>query len=414
MRNPDSEPLFHVPSITPRCRVLVMGLGGAGCNSVARMMNAWGEGPDVVAVHTDTKVLAASPVPRCIQIGVETTQGLGAAGDTVVGRLAAEENKQTIEELLSEMDLLFLVVGLGGGTGTGAAPTIVQTAKQLGVLTLVFATMPFSFEGDRRRRQAEEGLRTLQRTADAVVCLPNERLLEMVDLSAGVVKTFSQVDEIVGAGIHGIWKVLTETGVINLDFADVRQLAERSGGSCSFGYSEGAGPARVATALQNLLDSPLLEKGRLLSQASGLLINIAGGPDLTLADVHGIMQQIKSMIRPTAHVFMGAVVDSTSRERIALTVLAADNWLEERTRQRGSPSSDTTTSDGDAPTSSDSTSGDGPPTRRTGKADETQPELGLEPMDKGRFKNVEPTFYQGEDLDIPTFIRRGVRLSTDK
>jgi cell division protein FtsZ len=235
----------------------------------------------------------------------------------------------------------------------------------------------------------------------------------MVDLALGVEKTFAQVDEIVGAGIHGIWKVLTETGVINLDFADIRQLAERSGGTCAFGYSEGTGPARVANALKGLLDSPLLEKGRLLSQASGLVINIAGGPDLTLADVHGIMQQIRSIVRPTAHVFMGAVVDSTSRERLTLTVLASENWLEDRRPARSTQASDTG-ADIDVGTAAAGTTAAGSTPRARGKADETQPELGLEPMDKGRFKNVEPTFYDGEDLDIPTYVRRGVRLSMDK
>jgi len=404
--------LIHVPTITPRCRVLVLGLGGAGCNSVARMMRTWGEGPNVVAVHTDTKVLAASPLPKCIQIGVKVTQGLGASGDTTVGKLAAEENIDTIQELLADVDLLFLVVGLGGGTGTGAAPVIVQTAKQLGVLTLCFATMPFPFEGDRKRRLAEEGLRTMQRAADAVVCLPNERLLEIADPSLSLDAAFETSDAIVGAGIHGLWRVLTQTGVMNLDFADVRQLAERSGGSCAFGYSEGVGPARVATALKGLLDSPLLDKGRLLSQASGILVNITGGPDLTLADVHGIMGQISSMVRPGAHVFMGAIIDSSAREKVGLTVLASENWLEERAI--GKANSTTYAGEGEVTTvAATPVGGPDKPKIRT-KADETQAELGFEPVDKGRFTNVEPTLYQGEDLDIPTFIRRGVRLMFDK
>ncbi|MFH0908586.1 MAG: cell division protein FtsZ [bacterium] len=400
-----------MPAITPRCRVLVMGLGGAGCNSVARMMRMWGEGPNVVAVHTDTKVLASSPLPKCIQIGVNVTQGLGASGDTTVGKLAAEENIETIQELLANVDLLFLVVGLGGGTGTGAVPVIVQTAKQLGVLTLCFATMPFPFEGDRKRRLAEEGLRTLQRAADAVVCLPNERLLEMVDPSLTLEAAFETSDAVVGSGIHGLWRVLTQTGVMNLDFADVRQIAERSGGSCAFAYSEGSGPARVAMALKGLIDSPLLDKGCLLSHASGILVNITGGPDLTLADVHGIMGRISSMMRPGAHVFMGAIVDSTAREKVGLTVLASENWLEERAIGKGN----TTTYGGEneLTTVAATPAGADKPNIRT-KADETQAELGFEPVDRGRFTNIEPTLYQGEDLDIPTFIRRGVRLMFDK
>jgi cell division protein FtsZ len=391
-----SNELLHVSSVHARRRILVLGLGGAGGNCVSRMAEGWSDGPVVVAMNTDTQALAGCTTPRCLQIGPKVSHGLGAGGDTTVGRLAAEESIELIQEVVSEADLLFLVVGLGGGTGTGAAPVVAQAARKLGALTLCFVTMPFPFEGDRRRRQAEDGLRALQHVADTVVCLPNERLLELAPQESGLPEAFRVADQIVGTGIHGLWQLLSQTGVINLDLADVRQLAERSGGCCAYGFSRAEGPARTAMVLQNLVASPLLEKGRLLSEAAALLVNITGGQDLTLADFRGLMGQIASMARPGAHLFCGAIVDPAYRGKLALTVLASENWLEERTAARGivaKPPAET-------------------PSTPDRKVEELQ--LDLTPANRGRFNNVEPTYHKGEDLDIPTFIRRNVRLSFEK
>ena len=390
--------LFHVPAVQPRCRMLLLGLGGAGGSAVSRMAERWGEGPDVVAMNTDTQALAACTVKRCVAIGAQAAQGLGAAADVTVGRLAAEESIEAIREILEGHDVLFLVVGLGGGTGTGGAPVICQAARDAGVLSLVFATMPFSFEGDRRRRQAEEGLRALQHAADAVVCLPNQRLLELVDpAKTGLEEAFRHSDQMVGEGVHGLWRLLAQTGVINIDLADVRQLAERSGGTCAFAHVEAEGPARTSMVLKRLLDSPLLDKGRLLAESAGLLVNITGGPDLTLADVQGLMGQISSQGRPGAHRFMGAIIEPTYRNRIALTVLASDNWLESRRSPRP------------ATEAGDTRAGIAGPAPSTRPAE--QGTLDLETIDKGRFRDVDPTYFAGQDLDIPTFVRRGVRLS---
>ena len=391
--------LFHVPAVQPRCRMLLLGLGGAGGSAVSRMTEDWPEGPDVVAMNTDTQALGACTVKRCVPIGPKVAQGMGAAADVTVGRLAAEESQELIQEVIGNHDVVFLVVGLGGGTGTGAAPVICQVARNLGILTLVFATMPFPFEGDRRRRQAEEGLRTLQQTADAVVCLPNQRLLELVDpAQTGFEDAFRHSDRMIGEGVHGLWRLLAQTGVINLDLSDVRQLAERSGGSCAFAHVEAEGPARTSMVLKRLLESPLLDKGRLLAESAGVLVNITGGPDLTLADVQGLMGQITSQVRPGAHRFMGAIIEPTYRNRIALTVLTSDNWLESKRRGRGGSSTDA----GDTKSGAAATS--------PGQGAE-QGTLDLETYDKGRFSGVDPTYIGGQDLDIPTFVRRGVRLS---
>lgn len=398
MKLPDSRNLFSTSPVKPRCRVLVMGVGGAGCNIVARMQETWADGPEVVGINTDTQALAACGLARAFAIGDKTTQGLGTAGDAAAGKLAADESLSRIQDALANTDLLFLVTGLGGGTGSGACPIIAKAAKQLGILTLGVATLPFPFEGDRRRRQAEEGLRALQRTADAVVCLPNERLLKLVDEQAGVEAAFRTADEMLALGLHALWYLLTNTGVINLNFADLRELAERSGGALSYGCAEASGPARAATALRELMDSPLLERGRLLSEAQGLVVNITGGPDLTLADLEGIMGQLSSMARPNAHITMGAIIDPARRERITITLLAAETWNEDRF--------------GPGPSGADAAARNG----KSKSAQDTQAELKLETglKDRGAFNKTDATMVNGEDLDIPTYIRRGVKLSFER
>ena len=399
MKLPDSTPRFlDVAEPAPRCRILVMGVGGAGCNMVSRMFTSWRNGPPVLAVNTDAQALAAFEGVRTLCIGAEATRGLGASGDVTCGRLAAEESLSAVQESLAGTDLLFLVTGLGGGTGTGAAPVIAKAARQMGALVLSFATQPFPFEGDRRRRQADEGLRVLQRVSDAVICLPNERLLKSGSDQQGLPETFRQSDEMLAAGIHAIWHLLTSTGIVNLTFADVRELAERSGGALSFGFAEGSGPARSANALRALMESPLLESGRLLADSQGLLINITGGPDLTLADLEGIVGQIAAKARPHAHISMGAMIDPSRREYLTITVLATAAWQEDRFR---------------APTDAE----ESPKTdKKSVFTAETQGELPLPDTtkDRGRFGSAPATLINGEDLDIPTYLRRGIKLSFER
>jgi cell division protein FtsZ len=399
MKIPDATPqLLDVNDGASRCRVLVMGVGGAGGNMVNRMAQTWRKGPNTLAVNTDLQALAACDSVRTLAIGAEAARGLGAAGEITCGRLAAEESMSALQEALAGTDLLFLVTGLGGGTGTGACPLIAKAARQMGALTLVFATLPFPFEGDRRRRQAEEGLLALQRVADAVIGMPNDRLLQGVDNQTGLPEAFRQSDAMLAAGIHTMWHLLTSTGIVNLTFADVRELAERSGGTLSFGFAESSGPARSATALRALMESPLLEHGRLLSEAQGLMVNITGGPDLTLADLEGLVGQIAAKARPHAHISMGAVIDPTRREQLTISVLTAESWQEDRFGAGGK--------------SSETQKGDKKPAGPV----EAQGELPLTDTskDRGRFGAAPATLINGEDLDIPTYLRRGVKLSFER
>jgi cell division protein FtsZ len=396
MARAPSDRLFSHTETEPRTRVLVLGLGGAGGNSVARMTEAWGEGPPVIAVNTDAQSLAGCEVPRVLQIGRGTTRGLGANGDMNTGRMAVEESLDELAELLEGVDLLFLVVGLGGGTGGGGAPLLLQTAHRLHVLTVCFATLPFPYESDNRKRTAAEALANIQREADAVVVLPNEKLVELVDQNTGLQEAFRAADQQIAATVHALWYLLNFPGVMNLDFADVRHLVERSGNRCAFGFGEAEGASRVASAVRALLTSPYLANGRALSEASALLINITGGPDLTLADMQGIMAQIKASIPQKATYSFGAMIDPAMRGRLALTALVAEGDVSTRTV-------------------SSRPDGEEPSLLSNGESGEsTQTELPLEGADRGRFSRGAATIYNGEDLDIPTYIRRRVRLSFER
>ncbi len=396
-----ADRLFQHPDVQPRTRIVVLGLGGAGCNSVSNMGQRWTEGPAVVAINTDAQSLAGCEAPRVLQIGGSTTQGMGANGDPNLGRMAMEESMEAVKELLHDVDILFLAVGLGGGTGSGGAPVLLQVAHQLGVMTLCFAAMPFAFESDSRKRQAEESLKAIQRAADAVVCLPNDKLLELVDPNAGLEEAFRKADDQVASTIHALWHLLSFRGVLNLDFADVRHLVEKSRGLCSFGYGEGSGPSRVAMAVKNLCDSPYLNNGRSISEATAVLINMAGGPDLTLSDMQGIMTQIGQMAAPSANMYFGAMIDPAMKGRIALTAIATETQAVESAKKSASGADDVSTESKSA--------------RRSKTAGESdQQALPFRTEDRGKFANVAPTTFRGEDLDIPTYIRRGFKLSFER
>jgi len=273
-------------------------------------------------VNTDAQALSGCEVPRVLQIGKKTTRGLGANGDANLGRMALQENADEISELLHDVDLLFLVCGLGGGTASGAAPLIASMAHQLNVMTLCFAVLPFPYESDNRKRQSEESLRALQKTADAVICLPNEKLIELVDPSAGLEDAFEASDRQVAAAIHAMWRLLNARGVLNLDFADLRHLVEKSRGLCTFGFGEAEGPARTASAVKALLDSPYLNKGRSISEATAMLVNITGGHDLTLHEVNIAAETIYDVVDENANIIFGAVIDERLQGEMRLTVIA--------------------------------------------------------------------------------------------
>lgn len=412
----DQDYLFGKTEVPQRSRVLVLGIGGAGGNMVRRMAARWPNGgPDVAVVDTDPQSLADCPVNTSLLLGELTTQRLSSGSDTEAGRMAAEESMGRLEPILVGYDLVFLVCGLGGGTGTGAAPVIADYLHKLETLTLCFAAMPFGFEGDRRNRTAEDGVRTLQDKCDAVIILPNEKLIDLLEPQTGLESSFRISDDHVATCIYALWKLLSRPGVINLDFADVRKLVERSGGLCSFGHGTGQGKTRSADAIRTLLSSPWLEQGAELGHAASLMINILGGPDMTLADVQGVIGEITAKAPKGIQLFVGASVDGDWRDRLAITVLTAEQWRDPVISRDEADEIVTDYLDNLEPPQEGRESS--PSAAAGGIKTPVQSDLPLEKATsegRGRFSAAEPTIINGQDIDIPTYLRRGLKLSFER
>jgi len=387
-------------------RILVVGVGTGGCHSAAHIAAEWTEGPLVAAVDTDEQALEATALPERILLGRNVTRGFGAGGDLQTGRLAAEEDSARLRALIGAADLVFVVTALGGGTGSGAAPLVARLAREQGSLVIACAALPFEFEGDQRREAAVEALRALRTHADAVISLPNQRLLELVPDQTSLAAAFAASDRMLAMAVLGLWKLFAHSGLINLNFSDLKNLMERSGGVCCFGFGEGRGAGRMEQAVEALLRSPLLDHGNVIAQADAFLLNILGGPELALMEVQQVMTRLHAIARPDARLFMGATVDERWQGRIMLTVLAAENWMAgARVKpEDGTPEPLSETHDADLPDAAGAP-GQPPPSGRT-----VQGQLNLDPQDRGWFGNVNPTLYHGEDLDLPTYVRRGVKL----
>lgn len=386
----------------PRCRVLVAAVGGGACNVVGHVLADWEPAPPVAAVNTDVRALTGSAIGLKVTLGRTVAKGMGTGGDAELGRLAAHEDLDALRALVADYDLLILVASLGGGTGTGAAPVIAGLAREAGLLTLAYVTLPFEFEGARRREQAQEGLAALKPCVDAVVCLPNQRLHAMMEPGTPLVEAFAFVDRMMAAGIRGLWTLLARDNMLNLDFSDLQTLVENCGNECCFGYGEGAGADKADQALDALLNGPMLEKGRVIANSGAMILSVTGGPDLALSELELVHRRFQEAARPGARISMGAAVLDDWTGRLALTVLAAEHWIPAARGGTG-PGDDLFNSRSDPP----------PPEERARRLRKGKPQSEL-PMehDRGRFKGVSPTIHDGADLDIPTFIRRGVRMPT--
>ena len=391
-------------------RLLVIGVGGGGCRAARHVAGLLTQGPTVAAVDSDDQALQETGLPIQLSIGRALTRGFGAGGDAAIGKIAAEDEEIKLRALMERMDLVFVITTLGGGTGSGAAPVIAKIAHEQGALTICFASTPFEFEANRDKDMANEALRQLRMHSDATICLPNQRLLEIVPDQATLKAAFDASDRMISMAVIGIWKLLTETGLIRLNFSDLKNLVENSGGACSFGYAEGAGDDKAQQATQALLASPLLDHGNVIAQADAFLVNILGGPDLALLDVQQVMNNIQKVARREAKIFMGATVDDDWQGRLMVTVLAAEHWVAAKPLTEA-PHSEPLLADTVQPT------GEAGAVKSDGTSEAVTPaqkELVFEKRDRGRFDKVEPTLYQGEDLDVPTFLRRGIKILSDR
>jgi cell division protein FtsZ len=301
-------------------RIKVIGIGGGGSNAVNRMIEAGIEGIEFLVANTDLQALKRSRAPIKIQLGSRLTKGLGAGADPGVGREAALEDTDKIIEVLEGADMVFVTTGLGGGTGTGAAPIVASLATELDALTVAVVTKPFHFEGRRRMQQADQGLRELRECVDTVITIPNERLLHTVDRGVSLADSFRVADDVLRQAVQGISDLITVPGLINLDFADVKSIMQGMG-MALMGAGRATGENRAIEATQQAISSPLLEEAT-IQGAKGVLINITGGSDLTLFEVNAASSIIRESADDDANIIFGAVIDETLSDEMKITVIA--------------------------------------------------------------------------------------------
>jgi len=299
--------------------IRVVGVGGSGGNSVERMISTKLRGVEFVAVNTDAQALVSNPAPVKIQIGKETTRGLGAGSSVEVGKKSVEENKEEIYETLKGSDMVFVAYGAGGGTGTGAGPMVAAIAKEQGALTIGIVTKPFSFEGIRRKKVAEEGIEELRDKVDTLIVIPNDRLLQVIDKKTSLSDAFTVVDDVLRQGVQGISDLITVHGIINVDFADVKTIMADAG-SALMGIGRGTGDNRAVEAARAAIDSPLLELS--IDGAKGILFNITGGPDLSMYEIDEAAKIITEAADPDANVIFGSIVDESMSGEVKITVIA--------------------------------------------------------------------------------------------
>jgi cell division protein FtsZ len=369
------------PDVGRFAKIKVLGIGGGGGNALNSMISDNSiAGVDFIAVNTDAQALLANQAPLKLQIGEKLTRGLGVGGDPEIGRQAAEESTEKIKQVLADTDMVFLTGGMGGGTCTGGAPVVAGVAREQGALTVAVVTKPFAFEGSRRMVIAEDGIALLKEKVDALIVIPNQRLLDTIDKKITLLEAFRIVDGVLAAGVQGISDIITLPGLINRDFADVKAIMKNAG-SAFMGIGTGVGENRAAAAARSAISSPLLEVS--IEGAKGILFTIAGGTDLTMAEVEEAAKTISEKADADANITFGATVDEKMVDQIKITVIAT-GFDESRLRLAKMMKA--------------------APTKPLEKPAE---EIGIR-EEKGEEVSVEiPPEELGEEFEIPAFLRQG-------
>ncbi len=445
---------------TPRdpVRALVIGLGGAGCNLLDRIALDGFDKNQILAINTDIQSLTASVAGKKLQIGRTLTRGLGAGGDPDLGVEAASEAMGDISTLLADAKLVFLCAGLGGGTGSGAAPVVARLAREQGALVVSFVTMPFTFEGRRRLTQASRALELLGPESDAVVCFENDRLGETVSARAGIHEAFAAADQITSQSLRAIADLAGRPGLISIGLDDLFSALRGQEPRCLFGHGEADGSNAGRDALTRALKSPLLDSGQILSHCGNLLVNISGGPGLTLAQVQAVMEELGHFVKDRTQILFGTTVDARLGDRIAVTLISSPGEKVARTPQPAAhrpepaaavpvrpptpepepeavvPGEEIPAAEPDTDWTSEpevseeggqtppfvhsqprirATTNDPGDLSLSSNPRKTAPKQGdfqFEPVTRGRFEKSEPTIVEGEDLDIPTFLRKNMKI----
>ncbi|MCX6812815.1 MAG: cell division protein FtsZ [Candidatus Berkelbacteria bacterium] len=390
-------------------KIKVVGVGGSGGSGLTRMINSKLRGVEFVAINTDAQALAFNESPVKIQIGKETTRGLGSGADPEIGRKAIEENKEEVYEALKGADMVFVTFGAGGGTGTGAGPFVAEIAKELGALTIGVVTKPFSFEGLRRMKIADIGIGEMKDKVDTLITIPNDRLLQVIDKKTSLFDAFGIVDDVLRQGVQGIADLITLHGIINVDFADVKAIMSDAG-SALMGIGRGSGDNRAIEAARAAIDSPLLELS--IDGAKGILFNITGGPDLGMYEIDEAAKAITEAADTDANIIFGAIIDEAMQGEVKITVIATgfetdNSKIHKRQNYGPTASSEIPSSqmisreDHFAEEKNDfgSSFGNSRGNDRYGQNDNNQ----LPPADQPDSDKDD------NDLEIPTFIRRKLR-----
>lgn len=414
------------PAKVPVARII--GVGSAGVALLEVMNREEFAGAGFVAVNTDATSLAGSTVALKIHLETKLLRGLGTGGDPERGRAIAEEQFAALKTACDGANVIFIVAGLGGGAGSGVAPVLARAAKETGALVLAFVTLPFVCEGNRRQQQALQSLEQLKSIADGVICLPCQKTFKLIDENTSVLDTFRITGKLLVEGVCGVWQLLTRPGLIQIHFDDLCALLRNRHSESAFATVEASGLARSREVVEKLINHPLLDEGRALAESDAVLVSMMAGRDLTMAEVGRVMEQINRHCE-RAQIIMGAAVDDAMKSQLSVTVIAA--------KQRGSPTMvepPVATADSDEPAAvrgSGRTSPRCVPPAPAFTAEQReqvlarhasgrgrkvaarmrQAQLPLAIISKGRFDKSEPTIHKGEDLDIPTYIRRGVALN---
>jgi len=446
--------------------IKVVSIGGAGLNALDRIVLDGLERADVVAMNTDVQSLASSVVAHKVQLGRAVTRGLGAGGDPELGYEAAVESTDEIREALAEARMVFMCVGLGGGTGSGAAPYAAQLAREAGALVVAFATLPFSFEGKRRGAQAREALARLNEIANAVICFENDQMGDIIAPKAGIHQAFAMADITISQSVRSIVNLIQRPGLIRIGFDDLLAALRSPNGRCLFGFGESDSDNRAHDALAQALKNPLMDRGRMLADAASVLVQVAGGPGMTLSEVEILMQELGRHIHEQTQILFGTAVDGRMGNRLSVTIISSFATDEDLIPQQTQPAQSTVTAmppvweqpqeippnvvidsqptTMEAPSPADFIPPEQPvpaeigppppastikkiephlpmPQKKSVPAKEEQPlaekaahakqeVLQFEPVTRGRFEKSEPTIVEGEDLDVPTYLRKNIKV----
>ena len=439
--------------------IKVLGLGGAGGSALDRLVLDGMEGATLIALNTDVQALNGCVAPQKIQLGRTVTRGLGAGGDPEIGYQAADEAADEIKAAIEGADMIFLCTGLGGGTGSGAAPLIAHMVRSTGAMVVAFATMPFSFEGKRRRKQAAESLAQLEQQANLVVCFENDHLGETASPTSGVQEAFVAADQILSHSIQAITAIIRRGGIIPTGLDELAAALRRQHPRCVFGYGESDGANRAHEALARALKSPLMDKGKMLADCNSVVIHIAGGPDLTVQEITTLMEEFNRHISDDTRIDFGVGTDAKLGRRLCVTIISSTGATEAEAEAAPAPAARTLP----RRTPAQPAHSGRPPHRTTApapiahedpefepeefpgpdeeiepqpvasvkpapapaaqtyhkatvektaaaKKEEKAEQMTLEPANRGRFEKSEPTIVDGQDLDVPTFLRKNLKV----